>query len=86
MGRCVRLRALSERCRSGRSGRSRKPLCPLLGTVGSNPTLSANHRPLLSTGVSGNSKIALFSSALWSICLDLSAAVCEYSRAICGLI
>lgn len=29
-----------ERCRSGRSGRSRKPLC-LLGTGGSNPSLSA---------------------------------------------
>ena len=30
-----------ERCRSGRSGRSRKPLYPL-GTQGSNPCLSAN--------------------------------------------
>src|SRR5216684_2798357 len=31
----------TERCQSGRSGRSRKPLCPVRGTVGSNPTLSA---------------------------------------------
>ena len=31
---------LKERCRSGRSGRSRKPLC-LSGTQGSNPCLSA---------------------------------------------
>ena len=30
----------AERCRSGRTGRSRKPLC-ILCTVGSNPTLSA---------------------------------------------
>ena len=36
-------RALTERCRSGRSGRSRKPLCPL-GFVGSNPTLSARNQ------------------------------------------
>ena len=34
-------RAVAERCRSGRTGRSRKPLCALR-TVGSNPTLSAN--------------------------------------------
>ena len=33
-------RAIAERCRSGRTGRSRKPLCALR-TVGSNPTLSA---------------------------------------------
>ena len=33
-------RAAAERCRSGRTGRSRKPLCALR-TVGSNPTLSA---------------------------------------------
>ena len=35
--------AVAERCRSGRTGRSRKPLCALR-TVGSNPTLSANTR------------------------------------------
>ena len=33
--------ARTERCQSGRSGRSRKPLYPVRGTVGSNPTLSA---------------------------------------------
>ncbi len=33
----------TERCQSGRSGRSRKPLCPVRGTVGSNPTLSASY-------------------------------------------
>src|SRR5262245_53804454 len=31
-----------ERCRSGRSGQTRNLLSPLRGTVGSNPTLSAN--------------------------------------------
>src|SRR3954453_19814476 len=31
-----------ERCRSGRTGRSRKPLSSLRGTEGSNPSLSAN--------------------------------------------
>src|SRR5271169_2181896 len=31
----------SERCRSGRTGRSRKPLSLLRGTEGSNPSLSA---------------------------------------------
>ena len=36
-------RAAAERCRSGRTGRSRKPLCALR-TVGSNPTLSAKTR------------------------------------------
>ena len=36
----VAIRNPLERCRSGRSGRSRKPLC-LLGTQGSNPCLSA---------------------------------------------
>src|SRR5437762_10533222 len=30
-----------ERCRSGRTGRSRKPLSSLRGTEGSNPSLSA---------------------------------------------
>src|SRR5690242_21833792 len=30
-----------ERCRSGRTGRSRKPLSLLRGTEGSNPSLSA---------------------------------------------
>jgi hypothetical protein len=32
----------SERCQSGRMGRSRKPLTPLPGSQGSNPCLSAN--------------------------------------------
>ena len=32
----------SERCRSGRTGRSRKPLSLLRGTEGSNPSLSAS--------------------------------------------
>ena len=31
----------TERCRSGRTGRSRKPLSLLRGTEGSNPSLSA---------------------------------------------
>ena len=31
----------TERCRSGRSGLTRNQLCPLLGTGGSNPSLSA---------------------------------------------
>src|SRR5438552_9889240 len=34
-------RRQSERCRSGRTGRSRKPLSLLRGTEGSNPSLSA---------------------------------------------
>ena len=34
--------AVAERCRSGRTGRSRKPLSLLRGTEGSNPSLSAN--------------------------------------------
>src|SRR6516165_4894545 len=34
--------AIAERCRSGRTGRSRKPLSLLRGTEGSNPSLSAN--------------------------------------------
>lgn len=34
--------AQTERCRSGRSGRSRKPLSLLRGTEGSNPSLSAS--------------------------------------------
>ena len=38
-------RTVAERCRSGRTGRSRKPLCALR-TVGSNPTLSAKDGPL----------------------------------------
>ena len=33
--------AVAERCRSGRTGRSRKPLSLLRGTEGSNPSLSA---------------------------------------------
>ena len=33
--------SILEGCRSGRTGRSRKPLYPLRGTVGSNPTPSA---------------------------------------------
>ena len=33
--------AIAERCRSGRTGRSRKPLSLLRGTEGSNPSLSA---------------------------------------------
>src|SRR6516225_9465495 len=32
----------AERCRSGRTGRSRKPLSLLRGTEGSNPSLSAS--------------------------------------------
>jgi hypothetical protein len=40
-GQYVAPRRAAERCQSGRSGRSRKPLCPVRGTVGSNPTLSA---------------------------------------------
>src|SRR5689334_9925625 len=35
------LSAFTERCRSGRTGRSRKPLSSLRGTEGSNPSLSA---------------------------------------------
>lgn len=35
------LQGVTERCQSGRLGRSRKPLC-LMGTVGSNPTFSAS--------------------------------------------
>jgi hypothetical protein len=34
--------AIAERCRSGRTGRSRKPLSLLRGTEGSNPSLSAS--------------------------------------------
>jgi hypothetical protein len=36
--------AHSERCRSGRTGRSRKPLSLLRGTEGSNPSLSAGYQ------------------------------------------
>src|SRR3972149_1488005 len=35
---------VGEGCRSGLSGRSRKPLCALWRTVGSNPTPSARHQ------------------------------------------
>jgi hypothetical protein len=35
--------SIAERCRSGRTGRSRKPLSLLRGTEGSNPSLSATY-------------------------------------------
>src|SRR4051794_6037472 len=39
-----------ERCRSGRTGRSRKPLSSLRGTEGSNPSLSASPPFLVVSG------------------------------------
>jgi hypothetical protein len=43
----IYLCTLKERCRSGRSGRSRKPLSCVSGTEGSNPSLSASEKKSL---------------------------------------
>ena len=49
----------SERCQSGRSGRSRKPLWSLRATVGSNPTLSARDDPPRTEYPAGKSGVNL---------------------------
>ena len=49
----------SERCQSGRSGRSRKPLWSLRATVGSNPTLSARDDPPRTECPAGKSGVNL---------------------------
>ena len=78
-----RLMPRVERCRSGRSGRSRKPLYSLRGTEGSNPSLSAGttfagvrNTPQNPQKISANRQISGVSPPHRSACVRPRSTLC----------